>query len=186
MVEAENLDGRARSGFFDLFAAIVVERAYPAPGVAGDDRVADPERAALDEHRGHRAAADVEPRLDDRAGGLRLRVRLQLELGVRDEEHLLEQLVEVLLGLCGDVRELNLAAPILRLEPFGGEVARTRFGSRPGGRSCWSRDDDRDLGCRACEIDSRVWGMTPSSAATTSTAMSVTLAPRARMAVKAS
>ena len=31
-----------------------------------------------------------------------------------------------------------------------------------------------------------VCGMTPSSAATTSTAMSVTLAPRARMAVKAS
>ena len=39
---------------------------------------------------------------------------------------------------------------------------------------------------RACEIDSRVCGITPSSAATTSTAMSVTLAPRARMAVKAS
>jgi hypothetical protein len=39
---------------------------------------------------------------------------------------------------------------------------------------------------RACDIDSRVCGMTPSSAATTSTAMSVTFAPRARMAVKAS
>ncbi len=35
-------------------------------------------------------------------------------------------------------------------------------------------------------IDSIVCGMTPSSAATTSTAMSVTLAPRARMAVNAS
>src|SRR5438477_181057 len=35
-------------------------------------------------------------------------------------------------------------------------------------------------------IDSTVCGITPSSAATTSTAMSVTLAPRARMAVKAS
>ena len=33
---------------------------------------------------------------------------------------------------------------------------------------------------------SMVWGITPSSAATTSTTMSVTLAPRARMAVKAS
>ncbi len=33
---------------------------------------------------------------------------------------------------------------------------------------------------------SSVWGITPSSAATTSTAMSVTSAPRARMAVKAS
>ena len=34
-------------------------------------------------------------------------------------------------------------------------------------------------------IASTVCGMTPSSAATTSTTMSVTLAPRARMAVKA-
>jgi hypothetical protein len=33
---------------------------------------------------------------------------------------------------------------------------------------------------------SRVWGITPSSAATTMTTMSVTLAPRARIAVKAS
>ena len=33
---------------------------------------------------------------------------------------------------------------------------------------------------------SSVWGMTPSLAATTMTAMSVDLAPRARMAVKAS
>ena len=35
-------------------------------------------------------------------------------------------------------------------------------------------------------MDSTVWGMMPSSAATTRTAMSVMLAPRARMLVKAS
>ncbi len=39
---------------------------------------------------------------------------------------------------------------------------------------------------RTCWIASSVWGITPSSAATTSTAMSVTSAPRARIAVKAS
>ena len=38
-------------------------------------RVADPERAARDEHRRDRAAADVQPALDDRPGGLGLRVR---------------------------------------------------------------------------------------------------------------
>ncbi len=38
---------------------------------------------------------------------------------------------------------------------------------------------------RAWLMASMVWGMTPSSAATTSTTMSVTSAPRARMAVKA-
>ena len=39
---------------------------------------------------------------------------------------------------------------------------------------------------RAWLIASIVWGITPSSAATTRTAMSVTCAPRARMAVNAS
>ena len=38
----------------------------------------------------------------------------------------------------------------------------------------------------ACAMASSVWGMTPSSAATTRTTMSVTLAPRARIAVNAS
>ena len=42
------------------------------------------------------------------------------------------------------------------------------------------------LAARAWSIASSVWGMTPSSAATTTTAMSVTLAPRARIAVNAS
>src|SRR5581483_11368674 len=66
-VEAEDLDGLAGMRFLDALAAVVVERTHAAPGVPGDDRVADPERAAVDEHRRHRAAADVEARLDDRA-----------------------------------------------------------------------------------------------------------------------
>ena len=42
------------------------------------------------------------------------------------------------------------------------------------------------LAALAWLMASRVWGMTPSSAATTMTAMSVTRAPRARIAVNAS
>ena len=42
------------------------------------------------------------------------------------------------------------------------------------------------LAARAWWIASSVWGMTPSSAATTTTATSVTRAPRARIAVNAS
>ena len=42
------------------------------------------------------------------------------------------------------------------------------------------------LAALAWLIASSVWGITPSSAATTTTAMSVTFAPRARMAVNAS
>src|SRR2546423_76500 len=67
MVEPEDLDRGARSCLLDLFAAVVVEGAHPAPGVAGDDRVTDPEGAALNEHRRDGAAANVEARFDDRA-----------------------------------------------------------------------------------------------------------------------
>ncbi len=179
--------GVARLRLLDLLAAEVVERAHLAPGVAGDDRVADAERAALDEHRRDRAAADVEARLDDRPRGLGLRVRLQLELGVGDEQHLLEQVVEVLLLLRGDLRELRRAAPLLRLEALGGELlADTRSGFASGRSILFTATTIGTSAARACEIDSRVCGMTPSSAATTSTAMSVTFAPRARMAVNAS
>ena len=59
-VEAEDLDGVAGPASSMLLAAIVVERADAAPGVAGDDRVTDAERAAMDEHRRDGAAADVE------------------------------------------------------------------------------------------------------------------------------
>ncbi len=66
VVEPENLDGLARPRLLDLLPAEVVEGADPAPGVTGHDRIADLERAALDEHRRDRATPDVEPGLDDR------------------------------------------------------------------------------------------------------------------------
>ena len=66
LVEAEDLDRRARARLLHLLAAEVEERAHLAPGVAGDDRVAHPQRAARDEHRRDGAAADVEAALDDR------------------------------------------------------------------------------------------------------------------------
>src|SRR5262249_33685275 len=51
LVEADDLDRIARLRLLQLLPAIVVERAHLAPGVAGDDRIADAERAAMDEHR---------------------------------------------------------------------------------------------------------------------------------------
>ena len=129
-----------------LLAAVVVERAHLAPRVAGDDRVADVQRAAVDEHRRDGAAADVEARLDDRAGRLGLRVRLQLELGVGDEQHPLEQVVEVLLLLRGDLGELRRAAPLLRLQALGRELGLDAVGVRVGQVDLVHGDDDRHLG----------------------------------------
>ena len=60
LVEAEDLHRLARLRLPELLAAVVVERAHLAPGVAGEDRVADSERAAVDEHRRDGPAAHVQ------------------------------------------------------------------------------------------------------------------------------
>ena len=175
-VEAEDLHRLAGPGLLDLVPAVVVERAHLAGGVAGDDRIADVQGPALDEHRRDGAAPDVEARLDDRAGSLRPRVRGQLELRVGDEQDLLEQVVEVLVLLGGHLGELR--RPIPRAGDLGRELALDAIAVRVGKVDLVDGDDDRHLrraGVR--EIDSFVCGMTPSSAATTSTARSVTFAP---------
>ena len=68
-VEAEHLDRVAGQGLLDARAGEVVHRADAAPVGAGDERVADAQRAALDEDRDDGAAARVELGLDDDAGG---------------------------------------------------------------------------------------------------------------------
>ena len=92
--EAEHLDRRGRAGLLDLLALVVDERPHPAPGGAGDERVADLEGAALHEHGGDRAPADVEvaPRARrprPRPSGL---ARRSSTLG--DDEQVVEQVVD--------------------------------------------------------------------------------------------
>ena len=152
LVEAEHLDGLAGLRLLHLLAAIVVERAHLAGRVARDDGVADPERPAVHEHGRDRPAADVEPRLDDDPGRLGARVRAQVELGVRDEQDLLEEVGEVRLLLRRDLRELRRAAPLLGLEALGGELAPHAVGVRVRDVDLVHRDDDRHLG-RACVRD---------------------------------
>ena len=97
-LEAEHLDRRRRAGLAHLLAAIVDQRAHAAPFGAGDDDVADTQRAALDEHGRDRAAAAVELRLDHDAFGRAVRIGLQVE-DFRLQQDRLEQLVEI--GLLG-------------------------------------------------------------------------------------
>src|SRR3954467_11287117 len=64
-VEAENLDRLSRTSLLDLLTLVVVKRTHLAGRIARDDRVADAQGAAVDEHRRDRATADVEAGLDD-------------------------------------------------------------------------------------------------------------------------
>jgi hypothetical protein len=84
-----------------------------------------------------------------------------------------------------DTGELRVAA-----ELFGHHVVLRAARSSPGRVGVGlvdlvDRDHQRHPAAFACWIASIVCGITPSSAATTSTTMSVSLAPRARIAVNA-
>ena len=144
-VEAEDLDRLAGQRALDLVALVVVHRADAAPVGAGHDVVADLERAALDEDRHDGAAARVELGLDDDAGGLRVRVGLELlDLGQQDDR--LEQVVEVLLRLGRDVDEHRLAAPLLRLQAERGHLGAHAVGLRALLVDLVDGDEDRDVG----------------------------------------
>ena len=72
------------------------------------------------------------------------------------------------------------------VRPCCASSPRTRFGSAPSLSILLTATITGTSAALAWSIASTVCGITPSSAATTITAMSVTLAPRARIAVKAS
>ena len=101
--QAEHLDRRGRTGLLDLLALVVDERPDTTPGRTGDERVADLERALLDEQVGDRAPADVEVGLEhDAAGPTVGRGPQVLELG--DDEQVLEQVVDADALQRGDLR----------------------------------------------------------------------------------
>ena len=93
VVEAEHLHRGGRTGLLHLLAVLVEHGAHLAPRATGDDRVADPERAPLDQRGDHRAAALVEVRLEHERPGRGLRVGREL-LDLGDEQDRLEQLVD--------------------------------------------------------------------------------------------
>ncbi len=144
------------------------------------------QRAALHEHGADRAAAALELGLDHDAFGGAVGVGLELEqLGLQEDR--LEQLVEV-----GPLHRRDLDLERLARHALDDDLVLQRARCARG----WDRRCGLSIllmatmigtpAALAWLIASTVCGMTPSSAATTSTTMSVTLAPRARMAVNAS
>ena len=115
---------------------VVVHRAHAAPVGAGDERVADLQRAALDEHGHDGAAARVELGLDDHAGRLGVRVGLEL-LDLGEQQDRLEQVVEVLRASWPRRRRTSSRRPTPRA---AGRAWSSRCGrgraARPPCRSC--------------------------------------------------
>ena len=143
--ETEHLHGHGRPGLLDLLAVVVDERPDPTEGGAGHQRIADAERAALDEDGGHRATTDVEVRLEHGAGGPTLGVGPEvLDLG--DQQEAVEQVVDAVAGEGRDLGEDRVAAPLLGDEVVLGELLHDAFGVGALAVDLVDGDDDRHLG----------------------------------------
>src|SRR3954454_19986917 len=144
-IEAQHLHRLGRQGLLDALARVVGHRPHAAPVGAGHDRVADVQRAALDEHGDHGAAARVELGLDHRAGRLDVRVRGQL-LDLGHQQQPLEQVAEAVVRLGRDVDEHRVAAPLLGLQPELGHLGAHAVGLRALLVDLVDRHEDRHLG----------------------------------------
>ncbi len=128
-----------------LRAGVVGHRADAAPVCAGDERVADLERAALDEQGHDGAAARIELGLDHDAGGLGVGIGPQL-LEVGDDLDRVEQVVEAVVGLRRDVDELGVAAPVGGLQAALRHLGADARGVRALLVDLVDGDEDRHLG----------------------------------------
>ena len=120
--EADDLDRPRRQRLLDVLAVFVDHPADAAVGVAGDHRVADPQRAALHQNGGHRPAAAVQVRLDRHTLGLHVGVGPQVQRGVGGQQHRLEQRLDVGALLGRDVDEHGVAAEVLGHQAVFGEL----------------------------------------------------------------
>ena len=116
---------------------VVDERPDPAPGRTGDERVADLEGAALHEDRGHRAAADVEVRLEHDALGPAVGVGPEV-LDVGDERAAFSSRSSMPRPWRAETSTMiGVAAPRLRDEALLGELLHAPGRGWPSrGRSC--------------------------------------------------
>ena len=149
--QAQQHERGRRPALADALALAVLERAHAPGRVAHDDRVADAQRAGLDEDRGHRAAALVELGLDDRADGRPLGVGPQV-LQVGHQEDHLQQVVDAQALLGADLDEGHVAAVVLDHDAVLGQLGLDAVGVGVRLVDLVEGDDDRHLG-RAGVVD---------------------------------
>ena len=176
--------GMPGAGGLDAGAGEVVHRPDPAPLRAGDQRVADLLACRAGPGRSRPGRGPGRAGTRSRCPSRRIGVGAELlELG-HQQDHV-EQVVEAFVGLGRDLAEDGVAPHSSGVMPSWASSVRTRSGWAPSLSILLTAISIGTSAARAWSIASLVCGMTPSSAATTTTATSVTLAPRARIAVKA-
>ena len=140
--EAEHFRREGRAGVDAIGALVVDQGAHAAPLRTGDDDVADRQRAALDQHGRDRAAAAVEPRLDDRAFRRAVGIGLEVEhFGLQRDGF--EQLVEIDLLLGRNLDFERVAAEALDLHFILQQFGAHALGLGVGLVDLVDGDDDR-------------------------------------------
>ena len=163
--------------FFDWLAPLVEHRPNPPGHRTGDDGIATMQCPSLHDDGGDRTAAAVELRLDHRPRGACRGVgRVVLEFG--DEVDVLEQMVDALSGESGYLSAEDVATQGLDHEAVLGELSTNVVRVAESRSILLMATTIGTPAALAWLMASTVWGMTPSLAATTSTTMSVTSAPR--------
>ncbi len=181
-VKTLNFHGHGRTGGFDFLALVVEHGANFTEVNAADEAVTLIDGTLGDEHGTDRTASFVELGFDNVAASVLVRIGLEFQNFSLKEDHF-EQFVQTGLLLGRDMGEDGVTAPVFGNEALFGQFSFdvVRIGSfLINFVDC---DHDRNAGSLGVADASRVWSMTPSSAATTRMTMSVTCAPRIRMVV---
>ena len=187
VVEAHDLDGSRGAGLVDALAAVVEHRADAADRGAGEEDVADLERSVPG--RGPwRGCRGPDPRggLEDDAAGRARRRRPSARAG-RPGGGSSRAGASIPICFLAEISPETTSPPNSSTRtPLSASACLTRMTFASGLSILLMATTIGTLAARAWSIASAVCGMTPSSAATTRTTMSVALAPRARIIVKAS
>ena len=185
--EAEHFHRRRRRRRLDRPAAVVDERAHLADDRAGDERVADVQRAVLHEDRRHRARGrDRSSTSSTVPDALRFGFAFSSPMSVTSRT--ISSSRSRFCFFFAETSTMTVVPPHASgTRPELGELALDVVGVRARLVDLVDRHDDRHVGGLARDRSPPcVCGITPSSAATTSTTTSVTFAPRARIIVNAS
>src|SRR4029077_7759788 len=166
--EAEHFDRRGRSCGLDRFPGIGNKRADTAPFGAGHDDIAGMQGAALNENGCHWPSATVELGFDDSAFCRPVRIGLEIQNFRLQADHF-EELVDIRFLDGGHFHVHHLAAQDSTWISCCRRSVRTRSGLASGLSILLMATMIGTFAALAWWIASTVCGITPSSAATTST-----------------
>src|SRR5262245_10251422 len=143
--KTEHLYGRGRGRLLHALAEVVHQRADLAEVIAGDEGVADAQRAVLNQHRRDRTSPAVQLRFEHSARRFAPGVRLQVENVRRQQDHF-EQALDVVLHFRRDLDHGRVAAPAVPEQPAVGQFFLHAVGVGVRFIDLVDRDDYRDLG----------------------------------------